>query len=68
MESNLSAAREALLETVTWIENVVPGINLNEPVTLNAVTPHAQVFGSSFGREVSIEVYLQPRYRLIGNG
>jgi hypothetical protein len=53
VESSLTAAREALLETIRRLEKVVPEAKLNEPVTLNAVTPHTQVFETSFGREVS---------------
>jgi hypothetical protein len=55
VESSLSAALEALLETIARLEKVVPGANLNALVTLHAVTPHAQVFETSFGREVSEE-------------
>jgi len=52
VESSLTAAREALLETIRRLEKVVPEAKLNEPVTLNAVTPHTQVFETSFGREL----------------
>jgi hypothetical protein len=53
MESSLSAARDALKEAVTRLEAVVPKVDLDRPMTLNAVTPSIQTFETSFGREVS---------------
>lgn len=53
METSIEAAREALLDTITKLETVVPAQNLNEPITLNAVTPFPQVLETTFGREVS---------------
>jgi hypothetical protein len=52
METSLSGARSALLETIKQLEEVVPRANLDEPLTLNAITPHMHEFQSTFGREV----------------
>jgi hypothetical protein len=53
METCITGAREALLEIIDRLEKVALGIDLNEPITLNAVTPYMQIFETSFGREVS---------------
>ena len=53
MESSKAAAREALKETLGRLEKLVPNQTLvDEKLTLNAVTPHPQVFETTFGREV----------------
>jgi len=52
METSLAGAREALSEIIDRLEKVVPGVDLNEPITLNAVTPYMQIFETSFGREL----------------
>ncbi|KII93637.1 hypothetical protein PLICRDRAFT_399866 [Plicaturopsis crispa FD-325 SS-3] len=52
METSLSAARQALKETIAQLEEVVPRSKLDEPVTLNAVTPYMQTMETSFGREL----------------
>jgi len=52
MESGRSAAREALLETIHQLEETVPGADLNEPMTLHAVTPYPQVLETTFAREL----------------
>jgi hypothetical protein len=52
MESSRQAARESLAETISSLEKAVPAMNLDEPMILNAVTPHEQIFRTSFGREV----------------
>jgi hypothetical protein len=53
METSRSSAKEALLEAIRQLEEVVPSANMNSPITLHAVTPHIQEFQSTFGREVS---------------
>lgn len=52
METSRQAAREAILETMQRLKEVVPKCRLDEPLTLNAVTPYEQTFQSTFGREV----------------
>jgi hypothetical protein len=54
MESSKVAAKEALEHTLGRLEKLVPNQALvDERFTLNAVTPHPQVFETTFGREVS---------------
>lgn len=53
MESNRQAAKEAIQETMDRLKEVVPKSRLDEPLTLNAITPYEQTFQSTFGREVS---------------
>jgi hypothetical protein len=54
MESSRAAANEALKDTLERLEKLVPNEGLvDERLTLNAVTPHPQVFETTFGREVS---------------
>lgn len=54
MESSRAAAKEALKDTLGRLEKLVPNPTLvDEILTLNAVTPHPQVFETTFGREVS---------------
>ena len=53
MEAGLQAARNALTETMSRLEEIVPRLRMDEPVILNAITPHPQTFHSTFGREVS---------------
>ncbi|EPQ60957.1 hypothetical protein GLOTRDRAFT_53579 [Gloeophyllum trabeum ATCC 11539] len=52
METSLQAARNALLQTITQLETVVPNARLDESMTLNAITPFPQVLQTSFGREL----------------
>ncbi|KAG1773070.1 hypothetical protein EDD22DRAFT_858864 [Suillus occidentalis] len=52
MENNLSEAKEALKQTISRVEEVVPTANLDLPLTLNAVTPFMQTFETTFGREL----------------
>lgn len=52
METSLSDARQALKGIIAKLEEVVPNAKMEEPITLHAVTPHMQVFETSFGREV----------------
>jgi len=54
MESSKAAAKEALKDTLGRLEKLVPnGALVDARLTLNAVTPHPQVFETTFGREVS---------------
>ncbi|KAF8898389.1 hypothetical protein BD779DRAFT_1483656 [Infundibulicybe gibba] len=52
METNRASAREALLATIQQLEDLVPNVDMDEQMTLNAVTPHMQVFETTFGREL----------------
>ncbi|KDQ54752.1 hypothetical protein JAAARDRAFT_37856 [Jaapia argillacea MUCL 33604] len=52
MESSRKAAREAIGQAIRQLEEVVPRARLDEPMTLNAVTPFPQVLQTSFGREL----------------
>lgn len=52
MESSRSAAKESLLETIRRLEEKVPCVDFQVPITLNAVTPHIQTFETTFGREL----------------
>lgn len=55
------AAKEALKDTLGRLEKLVPNETLvEERLTLNAVTPHPQVFETTFGREVSPSAGLSP--------
>lgn len=54
MESSRSAAQETFLETMQRLAEIVPGANLDEPMTLHAVTPYKQVLETTFGREVCL--------------
>ena len=55
MESSRVAAKQALNDTLGRLEKLVPNRTLvDEKLTLNAVTPHPQVFETTFGREVSV--------------
>ena len=59
MESSRAAAKEALKETLGRLEKLVPNETLvDERLSLNAVTPHPQVFETTFGREVSASGWL----------
>jgi hypothetical protein len=52
METSRTAAVEALQHAIGLLQDVVPQSRLNEPITLEAVTPHNQVLETTFGREV----------------
>ena len=58
MEGSRAAARATLERTMERIRTTVhaesSAANIDMPVRLEAVTPHLQVLGSTFGREVSI--------------
>lgn len=64
MEHSRVAAKEALKDTLGRLEKLVPNQALvDERLILNAVTPHPQVFGTTFGREVSAPEGLSPGRR-----
>jgi len=52
METSRAGARAALLEAVKQIEEAGPNVNMEEVITLHAVTPHQHTFKSTVGREV----------------
>lgn len=52
MESSRTAARDALNECITNLQEAVPKARIAEPITLHAVTPYPQVMETTFGREV----------------
>ena len=52
METSLSDAQQALKDIIAKLEEIVPKAKMEEPIMLHAVTPHMQVFETSFGREV----------------
>ncbi|KAI0815303.1 hypothetical protein BC629DRAFT_1470833 [Irpex lacteus] len=52
METSIKAAHEALTECVERLRREVPKLSVDEPLTLNAVTPYPQTFQSTFGREL----------------
>lgn len=58
METSLESARHALKDALDRLEAVVPGVHLDEPITLNAVTPHMQILETTFGREVNTALFL----------
>lgn len=55
METSRTVARQALLDTVKQLEEIVPMVEVDEPLVLNAVTPYMQSFKTTFGREVCRE-------------
>ena len=52
METSREAAIDALNSCIEQLREVVPRMSMDQPVTLSAITPHVQVFHTSFGREV----------------
>ncbi len=54
METCRSSAKEALLEAIRQLEDLVLTADMKAPITLQAVTPHLSEFQSTFGREVRI--------------
>ncbi|KAL1661932.1 hypothetical protein GGF50DRAFT_60072 [Schizophyllum commune] len=52
METSRKAAREALLATVQQLEAVVPRVQADATMQLDAITPYMQSFPTSFGREL----------------
>ena len=54
METGRIPAREALEDTKQRLADLIPHMQLNAPLTLNAVTPYEQTFQSTVGREVRL--------------
>lgn len=54
METNRSSAKQALLETVARLQEIVPSMKFEEEITLHAITPHMHSFKTTIGREVQI--------------
>ncbi|EJD04303.1 uncharacterized protein FOMMEDRAFT_133608 [Fomitiporia mediterranea MF3/22] len=52
MESSRASARATLESTIARLQRLVPGAERDRPVRLRAVTPYAQTFRTSFGREL----------------
>ncbi|EIW86426.1 hypothetical protein CONPUDRAFT_86398 [Coniophora puteana RWD-64-598 SS2] len=52
MESKIHDARDSLKEVIGRIQDIVPRMKLDSPMTLNAVTPFMQTFETTFGREL----------------
>ncbi|KAL0950845.1 hypothetical protein HGRIS_007603 [Hohenbuehelia grisea] len=52
MEKSRQAAHDELLDAIRRLEDIVPRVSFDEPLTLNAVTPHLQTFQTTFGREL----------------
>lgn len=53
METSRRAAHDALKACIAQLDRLVPSLKMDEPLTLNAVTPYPQTMQSTFGREVS---------------
>lgn len=52
METSREAARTAIENTIAQLKKIVPGVSLDAPLTLHAVTPYSQTMQSTFGREL----------------
>jgi len=52
MESSREAARIAIESAIAQLKEVVPGVPLDAPMTLNAITPYSQTMQTTFGREL----------------
>jgi len=52
METSRASAKEALLDAIRQLEELVLTADMKAPITLHAVTPYAEEFQSTFGREV----------------
>ncbi|KAH9964488.1 hypothetical protein BC827DRAFT_1187404 [Russula dissimulans] len=52
METSREAARIAIQNTIAQLKEIVPGIPLDAPITLHAITPYSQTMQTTFGREV----------------
>ena len=58
MEISRAAARCALLDAIKQLEEVVPTMDFEEQITLQAITPHMHSFKTTVGREVRITTTL----------
>jgi hypothetical protein len=52
METSVQAARQSLAEIIQQLEDVVPTVNFDEEISLQAITPYMHTFKSTFGREL----------------
>ncbi|KAI0005448.1 hypothetical protein BJV74DRAFT_804427 [Russula compacta] len=52
VETSREAARIAIENTIVQLKEVVPGVSLDAPITLHAITPYAQTMQTTFGREL----------------
>jgi hypothetical protein len=52
METSREAARIAIESAIAQLKEVVPGVPLDAPMTLHAITPYSQTMQTTFGREV----------------
>lgn len=52
MESSRKDARVAIESAIAQVKEVVPGVPLDAPITLNAITPYSQTMQTTFGREL----------------
>jgi len=52
MESSREAALVAIESVMAQVKEVVPGVPLDAPISLNAITPYSQTMQTTFGREV----------------
>jgi hypothetical protein len=58
METSRADARNALLDAIKQLEAVVPTVDFEEQVTLQAITPYMHSFKTTAGREVRITLDL----------
>ncbi|KAI0252639.1 hypothetical protein BJV78DRAFT_1274855 [Lactifluus subvellereus] len=52
METSREAARIAIENAIAQLKEIVPGVPLDAPVTLHAITPYSQTMQTTFGREL----------------
>jgi hypothetical protein len=52
METSREAARIAIENAIAQLQEIVPNIPLDAPMTLHAITPYSQTLQTTFGREV----------------
>jgi len=52
METSREAARTAIENAIAQLKEIVPGVPLDAPVTLHAITPYSQTMQTTFGREL----------------
>jgi len=52
METSIAGARKALLDTIKQLENVIPTMDFDEEITLQAITPYMHSFNTTAGREL----------------
>ena len=52
MEANRQSAKKVVQDTIAKLEEVIPTMNFDEEITLNAITPHMHTFKTTIGREV----------------